>query len=276
MTSGTARLGGDIEPFWRRFNTEAWEPEWRALVDVLDREHVSVSVRAAVERLTAALASEDAQERLAIMGEWMDYLDDMATHEDAPVARAMLEDALRCGEGCDVIDALVGVACGAPAPSVEAPMRALELLRGVMLHAPALRSKLVGEHMETLLGRLLDDDVSAAAKGYVIELLLSVVADDQEYQRDFMRRNGISTLCGVYSKSQHVDAELCERASMFIGVFVGVVLPSGASAALSDALIADAMVSIEDAIGAEGRDAAIELGKIATLGGADTAAIGLS
>jgi hypothetical protein len=264
MTFSQARVGGDVEPFWRRFNTEAWEPEWRSLVDVLDREHVSVSVRAAVERLNAGLASEDERERLAVMAEWVEYLDDTATHEDATMACATLESALQVGES-DVIDKLVSIACDDKAThSNESRLRALELMRGVAIHAPALRSNLVGEHMETLLGRLRDDDTPSIVKGYVLELLLAVVADDQEYQRDFMRRNGISTTCSVYAKSRNVDVELCERASVFIGVFVGVVLPNGSSMALSDALIADAMVSIEDAIGAEERDAVVERGKRAT------------
>lgn len=261
MTFSQARVGGDVEPFWRRFNTEAWEPEWRSLVDVLDREHVSVSVRAAVERLNAGLASEDERERLAVMAEWVEYLDDTATHEDATRACSTLESALQVGES-DVIDKLVSIACDDKAThSNESRLRALELMRGVAIHAPALRSNLVGEHMETLLGRLRDDDTPSSVKGYVLELLLAVVADDQEYQRDFMRRNGISTTCSVYAKSRNVDVELCERASVFIGVFVGVVLPNGSSMALSDALIADAMVSIEDAIGAEERDTVVERGK---------------
>ena len=250
-----------MEPFWRRFNTEAWEPEWRSLVDVLDREHVSVRVRAAVERLSAGLASEHERERLAVMAEWVEYLDDIATHEDPTMACLMLERALQVGE-CDVIDKLVSIACDDKAThSNESRLRALELMRGVVILAPALRSNLVGEHMETLPGRLRDDDTPSSVKGHALELLLAVVADDQEYQRDFMRRNGISTTCSVYAKSRNVDVELRERASVFIGVFVGVVLPNGSSMALSDALIADAMVSIEDAIGAEERDAVVERGK---------------
>ena len=264
MTFSQACVRGHVEPFWRRFNTEAWEPEWRSLVDVLDREHVSVSVRASVERLNAGLASENERERLAVMAEWVEYLDDMATHEDAAMACLTLESALQVGE-CDVIDKLMSIACDDKSThSHESRLRALELMRGVVIHAPALRSNLVGEHMETLLGRLRDDDTPSSVKGYALELLLAVVADDQEYQRDFMRRNGMSTMCSVYAKSRNVDVDLCERAGVFIGVFVGVVLPNGSSMALSDALIADAMVSIEDAIGAEERDAVVERGKRAT------------
>jgi hypothetical protein len=103
--------------------------------------------------------------------------------------------------------------------------------------------------MQDLLGRLEKPlDLSPVICGEMLELLLVVISESTECQRDFMRRNGITTVCGLYANSDDKD-ELFERSSTFIGLLLQEVLPKGASTALNNALTAEAKEAVDEALG---------------------------
>jgi hypothetical protein len=244
-------IGGVVDPFWRYLNTEEWEPEWRSLVNVLDREHLSVDFRIAIQRLWAALQGTDAAKRLEVFDDWVGYLDDVSRHERMETLCEILTDMLERGE-LDVVDMLLRIAMLQDDTTHEAEEHrlCLRLLRGMCLLASSIRARFIGEVMQVFLQRLLEDSpvATSSVRGEVIELLLVVISESPEYQRDFMRRNGVTTVCTLYSRSRD-EAELFERAGAFINALLLQVLPSGASSALSNALTAEAQESVEEALG---------------------------
>jgi hypothetical protein len=112
---------------------------------------------------------------------------------------------------------------------------------------PKAREKFVGERMESLLVRLLDEKEDQKNKVEILKLLLVVVADNQNSQRDFMRRSGVSAVCALYTSNASSN-ELVEGAKTFIAVFVEYILPGGAKAALSNALAAEARETVAELI----------------------------
>jgi len=263
MEQTKAHIGGEIEPFWRHFNTQTWEPEWRSLVDVLEREHLSVDWRIALERLRVGVGDASDGVRVTTAQELLGYLEDMRRCEQSEALSVIFVDMLERSEW-DVIGALIGIALD-DATSQQQMQLYTRALRGVLLFAASLRPKIIGATMGKFLSRLLDAQTSSEVKVEILELLLVVLADNQECQRDFMRRNGVTTVCALYTNSRGTDEELFDRARAFIGVYVEGVLPSGASAALSDALLGDAIETLEDAIGVDEKNVIVEAwrGKLA-------------
>ena len=251
-TSGRSkvRIGGQCEPFWRHFNTAEWEPEWRALVGVLEHEHVSVDWRLAIERLRHDVHEKSANLRLSAYKDWLGHLEVMLHHERSEQLRDVLQELLEHGKW-DVMDALFVNAT--TQRDVGESCLCLRVLRGLCLFIPKMREKFVGEKMESLLARLLDETEDQKNKVEILELLLVVVADDQNSQRDFMRRNGVSTVCAMYT-SDASSSELLEGAKTFISVFIEYILPGGKKAALSSALTAEARETVAELIGAHTKD----------------------
>ena len=240
------RIGGVCEPFWRHLNTVEWEPEWQSLVGVLDREHLTSDLRRAFDRLEVDFEETDSSGRVVICSEWMGYLEDVWRHD-------------KKDELCEIFTALAErneyftfnrlAQMSLAVESIDEQHALLRLVRGMCLCARSLRSQFVGDLMQDLLGRLEKPlDLSPVICGEMLELLLVIISESTECQRDFMRRNGITTVCGLYANSDDKD-ELFERSSTFIGLLLQEVLPKGASTALNNALTAEAKEAVDEALG---------------------------
>lgn len=259
-------VGGCREPFWRHFNSEEWEPEWRTLVDVLEHDYISTDWRRAVENLRRGVEEKSENARLLAYKEWLGHLELLRRHERSEQLCAVLREVLD-QDARDIVQHFVDVVTSKEITvvEIEETRLCLRALRGMCLFVPALCDYFVDENMERLLVRLQNDSEDSKIRTEVLELLLVVVADSQTRQRDFMRRSGIQTICALYT-SEESTSELADHTKAFIGVIIRYILPTGTSAALSNALTAEARESVEEAIGADSLLAAMAFAESLAVG----------
>jgi len=243
-------IGGRAEPFWRHFNTDEWEPEWRGLVELLEHQHVSTDWHRAIERLHRGIEDASTSVKLGAYREWLRHLTALRRHERCEQLCAVLGEVLKKSDW-RVIDHFLSVIASSNESSVDEQRLCLRVLRGMCLLIPEVCDVFVGEWMESLISRLLDNTQDAKIHVEVLELLLVVIADNQTRQRDFMRRNGVTTVCTLHLSSESTSV-LGKRTRAFIGILVRYILPRGASVALSNALTAEARESVEETVGADG------------------------
>lgn len=209
--------------------------------------------RRAVERLQHGAEDASTSVRLGAYKEWLTHLEAVRRHESSEQLCAVLCEVIGKSDW-RVIDHFLGVIASSSDSSVDEQHLCLRVLRGMCLLIPEICDMFVGERMESLIDRLLHNTQDMKIRAEILELILVVIADNQTRQRDFMRQNGVATVCTLHQSSESTSA-IGERTRAFIGILIRYILPRGASVALSNALTAEARESVEEMIGVEGLEA---------------------